>query len=76
MTSSLDELASKIGIEPSVLRETIDEYNTYCDKNHDSLFAKDPRYPQPVREPVFYAFRLFRTYMVTLGGIKINKQTI
>jgi fumarate reductase flavoprotein subunit len=75
MANSFEEMGNKIGIDANTLQENVDEYNESCDRSHDGLFAKDPRYLQPVRKPVFYAFRLFPTYMVTLGGIKINEKT-
>jgi fumarate reductase flavoprotein subunit len=38
---SIEELAKKIGVDPSVLRATVNEYNGFCEKRHDDLFAKD-----------------------------------
>ena len=54
---SIEELAKKLGIEPAVLKATVDEYNRFCEKGHDDLFAKDPRYLRPVKGPRFYAIR-------------------
>lgn len=75
MANSLEELGNKIGVNPDVLLKTINEYNEFCEKNHDDLFAKDSRYLQPVKEPTFYAFRIFPRFLGTLGGIKINEKT-
>ena len=69
-----EELAEKIGVDPRVLKENIDEYNHYCDKNHDDLFAKDPRYLRPVRTAKFYGVKSQALIMATLGGIKINEK--
>lgn len=75
VADNLQELAVKIGIEPDVLARNVEEYNRYCDKGHDDLFAKDPRYLLPVREPKFYAFKVVLRFWGTLGGIKINEKT-
>ena len=69
---SLEELAKKINIEPAVLNSTVDEYNRFCAKGHDDLFAKDPRYLRPLVRPKFYAVKAHTVSLGTIGGIKIN----
>jgi fumarate reductase flavoprotein subunit len=69
---SVPELAEKIGVDPQVLQATVDEYNGYCEKGRDELFAKDPRYLRPIKGPKFYAVRARTAFLGTLGGIKIN----
>lgn len=72
---SIAELAEKIGIEPAVLEATVAEYNDYCEKRHDDLFAKDPQYLRPIKGPKFYAIRVRTIFLGTMGGIKINQNT-
>ncbi len=72
VADSLEELAVKIGVDPKVLASTVDEYNRFCEKGRDDLFAKDPRYLRPLRGPRFYALKACITFIGTLGGIKIN----
>lgn len=72
---SIRELAQKMGINPDVLQTTIDEYNGFCDKGHDDLFAKDPKYLRAIRGPKFYAIKGHTVFLGTLGGIKINHKT-
>jgi fumarate reductase flavoprotein subunit len=72
VADSLEELATKIRVDPAVLKSTVDEYNRFCDKGHDDLFAKDPRYLRPLRGPRFYALKAYVLFIGTLGGIKIN----
>jgi fumarate reductase flavoprotein subunit len=72
VADSLEELATKIRVDPAVLMSTVDEYNQFCDKGHDDLFAKDPRYLRPLRGPRFYALKACVLFIGTLGGIKIN----
>ena len=70
--NSIEELATKIGVNPEVLKATLDEYNGFCEKGHDDLFAKDPKYLRPLKGPKFYAIRCWRVFLSTIGGIKIN----
>ena len=72
---SIRELAEKIGAEPSILEATIEQYNSFCSKGHDDLFAKDPKYLRPLIGPKFYAVRARSSFLGTLGGIKINHKT-
>jgi fumarate reductase flavoprotein subunit len=72
VADSIEELAKKIGIIPAVLKATVDEYNGFCEKCHDDLFAKDPKYLRPLKGPKFYAVKARTIFLGTLGGIKIN----
>jgi fumarate reductase flavoprotein subunit len=69
---SIKELAEKIGVNPEVLTATVEEYNSFCEKGHDDLFAKDPKYLRPITGPKFYAIKARTIFLGTLGGIKIN----
>jgi fumarate reductase flavoprotein subunit len=69
---SVEELAGKIGVNPTVLKATVEEYNKFCEKGHDDLFAKDPKYLRPLKGPKFYALKCNLVFLGTLGGIKIN----
>jgi fumarate reductase flavoprotein subunit len=74
VADTLEGLAQKIGIEPDALQKTVDEYNRFCEKGHDDLFAKDPKFLRPVKVPKFYAFRIMPCAPVTFGGIKVNER--
>ena len=69
---TIEALAGKIGIDPAVLKGTVEEYNGFCAKGHDDHFAKDPRYLRPLKEPKFYALKCNAVFLGTLGGIKVN----
>jgi fumarate reductase flavoprotein subunit len=75
VANSLEELGNKIGVNPDVLKGTVNEYNQFCEKGHDDLFAKDSKFLHLVKQPKFYAFRLFPSFFATVGGIKINEKT-
>ena len=72
VADSIEELAGKIAVKPDILRGTIEEYNLFCEKGHDDLFAKDPKYLRPLRGPKFYAVRARTIFLGSMGGIKIN----
>jgi fumarate reductase flavoprotein subunit len=72
VADSVAELAEKMEIDPAVLKATVDEYNSFCEKGHDDLFAKDQKYLRPLKGPKYYAIRARTIFLGTLGGIKIN----
>ncbi|MCF0229191.1 MAG: FAD-dependent oxidoreductase [Parasporobacterium sp.] len=72
MADSIEELAEKLGIDPEVLEETIDEYNDMCD-SEDTLFYKPSKFMKPISKAPFYAGKFRPSGYGTLGGIKINE---
>lgn len=72
MSESLDDISGWMGIEPAVLRKTVNEYNSYCDRGHDEDFAKDRYYLEALRTPPYCALRCYPRFLGTIGGIKIN----
>ncbi len=72
IADSLDEIAGWMGAPPEVFKATISEYNVDCDKGYDSVFVKDRRYLQPLRNPPYYAVMFRQTLLDTMGGIKTN----
>lgn len=74
VADSLEELAGKTGINPDGLRETVEEYNKACE-TRDELFYKRHEYLKPIKQPKFYAGRMFPGAYGSLGGIKINYKT-
>jgi fumarate reductase flavoprotein subunit len=72
VANSIEELAGKIGVNPATLKATVEEYNRFCEKGRDDLFAKDPKYLRPLKGPKFYAVKARTVFLGTLGGIKIN----
>lgn len=72
IADSWDKIAEWIGISAKSLRQTVDEYNTFCDRGYDEVFAKDRNYLMPLRNPPYYAIKCGVSLVVTHGGIKIN----
>jgi fumarate reductase flavoprotein subunit len=75
VADSIEELAVKMGVNPDVLKSTVEEYNRFCDQKHDDLFAKNPKYLRPLKGPKFYAVKAHTIFLGTMGGIKINHNT-
>jgi fumarate reductase flavoprotein subunit len=75
VADSVEKLAAKLGMDTAVLKSTIDEYNGFCEKKHDDLFAKDPKYLWPLKGPKFYAVKAHTVTLGTMGGIKVNHNT-
>lgn len=73
--SSLDELASKTGINAENLKKQVEEYNKACETGRDDIFHKRTLYLRTVKQPNFYAGKAVPGGYGTLGGIKINHRT-
>ena len=77
---TIEELAEYIGVDPAVLRKTVDRYNELCAAGVDEDFAKDPRFMNPVAEAPFYAHSVktaLGSALVTTGGfVTTNDQQV
>jgi len=71
-SNSWDKIADWVGAAPDVLEKTIEEYNAYCDRGQDELFAKDWKYLLPLRNSPYYAVKCILGFHGTIGGIRIN----
>jgi len=70
--NSWDEIAKWIGATPEVLKATIAEYNSFCDKGYDATFLKDPKHLVPLQTPPYYAIESRLNMLVTRGPLKVN----
>ena len=70
---TLEELASKFGIDPVGLADAVKRYNASCDQGEDEEFAKAPAMMVPVIEPPYYMWRLDPSVMVAIGGLGTNR---
>jgi fumarate reductase flavoprotein subunit len=75
MADSVEGLAGRMGVEPAVLRTTVDEYNAACSDHRDPVFAKDRKYLRPLLGPRYYAVKGRTVFLGTMGGIRINEKT-
>ena len=69
---TIEELAQKAGIDPKRLKETVEDYNYFCEST-DKEFFKDPRFLRPIFKAPFYAAAIHPGGYGTVGGIRINE---
>jgi fumarate reductase flavoprotein subunit len=74
MGDSVEALAENMGVDPAVLKATVEEYNGFCEKGHDPLFAKKRIYLRALTGPKFYAVRARTVMLGTKGGIRVNEK--
>lgn len=72
ISNSLKEIANWMGVDPTVLQTTIDEYNSFCIKGYDDQFLKDSSHLISLSSPPYYAMRCCPVFLTTIGGITIN----
>ena len=72
--NTLEELAEKLAMDPTVFKQTIADYNAYVDAGHDPEFGKDV-FDLKVEIPPFYATPRKPAVHHTMGGLRIDTQT-
>ncbi|WP_165313669.1 flavocytochrome c [Vibrio ziniensis] len=71
---TLEELAAKVCMEPSVLIDTVNKYNSYVEAENDPEFHKDT-FSLKVEKAPFYATPRQPAVHHTMGGLKIDTAT-
>jgi fumarate reductase flavoprotein subunit len=74
VADSLDDLARQTGMDAACLKETVEEYNRFCDEGKDKHFNKRHEYLMPLKQPKYYAMQVAPSGYGSLGGIKINEK--
>ncbi|GEM_PF-6883766 len=69
---TVEELAEQMGVDPTTLRATVDEYNAICDTGRDTQFYKDPDYLIPLRGSHYYAIKVFGVFGDAEGPLCAN----
>jgi len=64
----IEDLANALKMEPSVLKMTVNTYNDYCDQGEDPEFRRPPQHLVPLREPPFFAVKIWPGSANTQGG--------
>lgn len=79
---SVEELAERTGIDPALLRQTIDEYNNEARAGRPDVMGKDSEHVHPLDHGPYYALdcslrtqRGFPAPMITLGGLTVDERT-
>jgi 3-oxosteroid 1-dehydrogenase len=83
LAGSVRELAGQTGIDPDVLEETVNRYNTYAEKGEDPdwgdpgqthvLTGPDTVNRKPITGPTFGAIQQWPGTLGTNGGLRIDK---
>lgn len=71
---TIEELAEQIGIDPQVLRETHDTFNSYVAAGKDNDFGRT-LFGKQIDKAPFYASPRVPTVHHTMGGIEIDLET-
>lgn len=69
---SIAELAEKMGLDPSVLQETVDTYNTNCAEGMDWDCFKPSQWLNPIHEAPFYGIKASLGTDGAFGGVEID----
>ncbi len=69
---TIEECAAYIGCDPEVLKETMANYNHFCDTKYDAEFLKDPDHLVPINHPPYFVLRGPSGIDTCLGGLSIN----
>jgi fumarate reductase flavoprotein subunit len=73
--ATLQELAKKIGCDPSALQATVERCNAQYKAGLDDELFKKKENLRPISTAPFYALHLQRKFDVTMGGISVNENT-
>lgn len=72
---TIDDLAVQIGVPAKNLRATMEKINEYAKTGVDTEFGRKPEHIAAfdMEHGPYYALKGIRTYFLTLGGVKINR---
>ena len=72
VSDSLEGIANWMGVDPTILKETVNQYNADCHNGYDADFLKSKEYLFPISTPPFYAIKSGQGMDSAFGGIRIN----
>ncbi|KAL6241618.1 hypothetical protein RBB50_011399, partial [Rhinocladiella similis] len=82
-SDTIEGLAEKLGLEPSKLRQTLDEFNAAIDDKEFNLMTLDGKrthglspnktnWAHPINQPPYYGYPLKAQVAFTFGGLKCD----
>jgi succinate dehydrogenase/fumarate reductase flavoprotein subunit len=69
---TLEELATKAGLDPAALKATVDKYNGYCASKSDPDFGRSASTLVAINTPPYYTMKVYPGNLCTEGGPKRN----
>lgn len=75
LCETLDEVASKAGVDAETLKNSVQRYNEMCEAGEDTDFMKDPAYMTPVGEGPYYLFVHKIGVFTSCDGMHVNEYT-
>jgi succinate dehydrogenase/fumarate reductase flavoprotein subunit len=72
---TLEELAQVTGMDSAVLKETIANFNKYCEEGKDLEFGRDPKTMKPINNGPYYALPLVPALISTQGGPEHDRES-
>ncbi|MDR1187371.1 MAG: FAD-dependent oxidoreductase [Bifidobacteriaceae bacterium] len=69
---TIGELATKMGLDPEVVKAEVDAYNAACAAGEDARFHKPAKFLLALAEPPFYAIKMETGIMVSMGAILVD----
>lgn len=72
--NSVEELAGKIGVEKTILQNTLTTFNKYANQHKDPEFHRDPSSMRALEGNKIFAVKMVQTVLNTQGGPRRNKE--
>lgn len=72
--SKFSDLAKSVGIPENTLKQTMKDYNSFCQSGHDLEFNKDKDMLIPMEDGPYYIARLDPSNLIGVGGIGSNRK--
>lgn len=69
---TIEELAAKLNINAENLKNTVDRYNSYCEKGFDWDYFKPAESLVPIAKPPYYAVKASLGTDGAFGGVLVN----
>lgn len=71
---TIEELAEKVGMDPTILSANVARYNELCAKGCDDDFAKPADHMIPIDKAPFYIVRQDMAVWTSIGGVRTNRK--
>lgn len=73
---TLEELAEMLGLDPEVLKESVDQWNANCEAGEDSgtIYPLNPDFLNPIVEGPFYGAKIGARLSMTLAGLRVDEK--